>query len=101
MSQRLHNLIPKLLPRLDAPKKAASCRADRIAPFPGFSALVGSLVAMRRTFATQVHGIGSARDAQTPARHSNATPIMNVSTREIPSNVKDAVEALDQTLLGV
>ena len=58
-------------------------------------------VAMRRTFATQVHGIGSARDAQTPARHSNATPIMNVSTREIPSNVKDAVEALDQTLLGV
>ena len=57
--------------------------------------------ALRRTFATQVHGIGTVKDAQTQLRHSNATTTMNVYTQEIPSSVKATVEALDQKLFGV
>ncbi len=57
--------------------------------------------AMRRTFATQVHGIGTVKDAQTQLRHSNATTTMNIYTQEIPSSVKATVEALDQKLFGV
>ncbi|MCI0622316.1 MAG: site-specific integrase [Acidobacteria bacterium] len=57
--------------------------------------------ALRCTFATQVHGIGTVKDAQTQLRHSNATTTMNVYTQEIPSSVKATVEALDQNLLGV
>ncbi len=57
--------------------------------------------ALRRTFATQVHGIGTVKDAQTQLRHSNATTTMNVYTQEIPASVKATVEALDQKLFGV
>ena len=58
--------------------------------------------ALRRTFATQVHGIGTVKDAQTQLRHSTATTTMNVYTQEIPSSVKATVEALhlDQNFLG-
>jgi len=57
--------------------------------------------ALRRTFATQVRGIGTVKDAQTQLRHSNATTTMNVYTQEIPASVKATVEALDQRLFGV
>ena len=57
--------------------------------------------ALRRTFATQVHGIGTVKDAQTQLRHSSATTTMNVYTQAIPSSVKATVEALDQKLFGV
>jgi len=57
--------------------------------------------ALRRTFATQVHGIGTVKDAQTQLRHSNATTTMNVYTQEIPASVNATVEALDQKLFGV
>lgn len=57
--------------------------------------------ALRRTFATQVHGIGTVKDAQTQLRHSNATTTMNVYTQEIPSSVRATVEALDQKRFGI
>jgi integrase len=44
--------------------------------------------ALRRPFATQVHGIGAVKDAQTQLRHSIATTTMNVYVQEIPSSVK-------------
>jgi integrase len=51
--------------------------------------------ALRRTFATQVHRIGTVKDAQTELRHSKATRPINVYTQEVPTSVKTTVEALE------
>ena len=57
--------------------------------------------ALRRTFATHFHGIGTVKDQQTQMRHADATTTLNVCTQAAPESLKAAMEAFDQKMAGV
>jgi integrase len=55
---------------------------------------------LRRTFATQVHKLGTVKDAQAQLRHAHASTTLDVYTQEIPDSVRQTVEALDREFFG-
>jgi integrase len=55
---------------------------------------------LRRTFATQIQGIGTVKDAQAQLRHSHASTTMDIYAQAIPESVYQAVERLDGRLCG-
>jgi hypothetical protein len=55
---------------------------------------------LRRTFATQIQGLGTVKDAQAQLWHSHASTTMNIYAQAIPESVYQAVERLDGKLRG-
>lgn len=49
---------------------------------------------LRRTFATNAQGFGSAKDVQSHLRHSDIATTLNVYTQEIPESVRKLVNAV-------
>ena len=56
---------------------------------------------LRRTFATQVHQLGTVKDAQTQLRHAHASTTLDIYTQVIPESVRQTVAALHQRLFGI
>jgi integrase len=54
--------------------------------------------ALRRTFATHFHRVGTVKDQQAQMRHSNAQTTMNVYTQAVTESLKDAMEEFDQKM---
>ena len=57
--------------------------------------------ALRRTFATHFHGIGTVKDQQAQTRHADVTTTLNVYTQAVPESLKPAMEAFDQKMAGI
>ena len=54
--------------------------------------------ALRRTFATHFHRVGTIKDQQSQMRHSNAQTTMNVYTQTVSESLKEAMEEFDRKM---
>jgi integrase len=54
--------------------------------------------ALRRTFATHFHRVGTVKDQQAQMRHSNAQTTMNVYTQAVSESLKSAMEEFDRKM---
>ncbi|MGH9619153.1 MAG: tyrosine-type recombinase/integrase, partial [Bryobacteraceae bacterium] len=54
--------------------------------------------ALRRTFATHFHRVGTVKDQQTQMRHSQASTSVNVYTQVVTESLRQAIERLDEKL---
>jgi integrase len=54
--------------------------------------------ALRRTFATHFHRVGTVEDQQSQMRHSNAQTTMNVYTQAVSESLKEAMEEFDRKM---
>lgn len=54
--------------------------------------------ALRRTFATHFHRIGTVKDQQSQMRHSDAQTTMTVYTQAVSETLKAALEEFDRKM---
>jgi len=54
--------------------------------------------ALRRTFATHFHRVGTVKDQQAQMRHSNAQTTINVYTQAVSESLKSAMEEFDRKM---
>jgi integrase len=54
--------------------------------------------ALRRTFATHFHRIGTVKDQQSEMRHSDAQTTINVYTQRVSETLKAALEEFDRKM---
>ena len=55
--------------------------------------------ALRRTFATHFHRIGTVKDQQSQMRHADAQTTMNIYTQSVSDSLKNAIE-FDRKMSG-
>jgi integrase len=54
--------------------------------------------ALRRTFATHFHRIGTVKDQQSQMRHADAQTTMNVYTQAVSESLEAALEEFDRKM---
>jgi integrase len=57
--------------------------------------------ALRRTFATHFHGVGTVKDQQAQMRHTHASTTMNVYTQAVAESRMQSIEQFEQKMSGV
>jgi hypothetical protein len=88
--ERLHAVRGMLVTSIHTRSLATSCEEVPLV----------NIQMLRRTLATQVQGMGSAKDTQTMLRHTKPDTAQISYVQPVEDSVRSAVDKLAATLLG-